>query len=272
MKPMHRKRWITGLVALPFIYFLVVAGGVIFTLLIAAVSFLTLWEYYQAVFKPEKGSWPLRLIPMIGLCLSTVIVWLVYRVGMAHAMLVVAVDLILVAGLTLPIYKHDDQAPYLVAKQVLGLIYIPICLSFLVFLRFGDNGTQWIFWLLCIVAGGDIGAFYAGTYLGRHKLCPWVSPKKTIEGSIGGLAANVLIALLLKTMLLPGVAIVPSVVLALAVGCAGQVGDLFASEFKRTAGVKDSGTLLPGHGGFLDRLDALLFASPLAYLLKVTIF
>lgn len=209
---------------------------------------------------------------MIGLCLAPAIVWLVYRGGMAQAMAVVAMDLILVAALTLPIYKHDDQAPHLVAKQVIGLIYIPIFLSFLIFIRFGENGSQWIFWLLCIVAGGDIGAFYVGTYLGRHKLCPWVSPKKTIEGSIGGLTANVVVALLFKMMLLPDLAVWPSVALALTIGCAGQVGDLFASEFKRTAGIKDSGTLLPGHGGFLDRLDALLFASPLAYLLKVTIF
>lgn len=269
---MHLKRWITGIVAVPFVYLLVAAGGLIFFGLIAAVSVLTLWEYYRAVFTAHPAG-PARMMPPIGLCLAPLIVWTVYRGGaLDHAASIIAVDMIVVAGLTLPLFKDDPQAPHWVAKQVLGLVYIPVMLSFLIMLRLGENGAQWIFWLLCIVAAGDTGAFYTGTYLGRHKLCPWVSPKKTIEGSIGGLVANLIVALLLKMLLLPSLAVLPCVVFALVVGIAGQVGDLFASEFKRAAGIKDSGKLLPGHGGFLDRLDALLFASPLAYLLKISIF
>ncbi len=268
---MHLKRWITGIVALPIIYLLVAAGGMVFTLLVATISLLTLWEYYRAVFKSNAVG-PRRLIPLFGLCLSPLIIWSVSRGTMVHASLILAVDLIIVAGLTLPLFKSDAQAPHLVAKQVLGLVYIPFFLSFLLLIRFGESGAGWIFWILCIVAAGDIGAFYTGTYLGRHKLCPWVSPKKTIEGSLGGLTANVMAALLFKTLLLPSLAVLPCIVFALVIGVAGQVGDLFASEFKRSAGIKDSGRLLPGHGGFLDRLDALLFASPLAYLLRISIF
>ena len=267
----HHKRWITGIVAVPIVYLLVAVGGGVFSLMIAAVSVVTLWEYYRAVFKADVDV-PARLIPWLGLGLAPVIVGTVHWGGMAYVPLIVAVDLILVAGLTLPLFKTDTQAPHFVAKQVLGLVYIPLLLSFLVLLRFGVSGSQWIFWLLCIVAAGDIGAFYTGTYLGRHKLCPWVSPKKTIEGSFGGLAANVAVALMSKMLLLPTLAALPCIVLALVIGITGQMGDLFASEFKRSAGIKDSGTLLPGHGGFLDRLDALLFASPLAYLLKISIF
>jgi phosphatidate cytidylyltransferase len=268
---MHLKRWITGIVALPIIYLLVSAGGMVFALLIAAVSVVTLWEYYRAVFQAD-GDVPLRLMPLLGLCLSPVIVWTVYQHGMIHVPLIIAVDLILVAGLTLPLFKNDSQAPHLVAKQVLGLVYIPLFLSFLTLIRSAESGAGWVFLLLLIVAAGDTGAFYSGTYLGRHKLCPWVSPKKTIEGSLGGLAANIIVALVFKTFLLPSLSVLPCIVFAVVIGIAGQVGDLFASEFKRSAGIKDSGTLLPGHGGFLDRLDALLFASPLAYLLKISIF
>lgn len=267
---MHLKRWITGIVAVPVIYLLVSLGGPVFFLLIAVVSVLTLGEYYRIVFPPPaKGT---RLLAWLGLVAAPVIVWTAYQGAMERLPLILAVDLIVAAGLTLPLFKTDRQAPYLAAKQALGLVYIPVLLSFLVVLRAADDGTAWIFWLLCIVAAGDTGAFYTGRHLGRHKLCPWVSPKKTIEGSIGGLAANVIMALLVKLLLLPALAALPSVVLALVIGIAGQVGDLFASEFKRAAGVKDSGTLLPGHGGFLDRLDALLFAAPLAYLLKISIF
>lgn len=268
---MHLKRWITGITALPIIYLLVSAGGTWFLVLIAAVSVVTLGEYYRAVFKPNaRGA--LRAIPLLGLGFSPLIVWMVHRGAMAHVPLILAVDLVLAAGLTLPLFRDDPQAPHLAAKQVLGLVYIAFSLSFLILVRQGGDGAGWIFWILCTVAGGDIGAFYVGTYLGRRKLCPWVSPKKTIEGSLGGLVSNIVVALVFGRLLLPSPALLPSVAFALVIGIAGQVGDLFASEFKRSAGIKDSGTLLPGHGGFLDRLDALLFAAPLAYLLKISIF
>ena len=268
---MHLKRWITGIVAVPIIYLLVVSGELPFLLLIMTASVLTLWEYNRAVF-PADGSLALRLIPLLGLLGAPAIVLTVSRAGLTHVPLILAVDLVLVAFLTLPVFKTDPQAPLLVAKQVLGLVYIPLFLSFLILIRTDDDGTRWIFMLLCIVAAGDTGAYYTGKSIGRHKLCPWVSPKKTIEGSLGGLAANVLMALMFKLTLLQHLALLPCVMFALVIGACGQVGDLFASEFKRAAGIKDSGTLLPGHGGFLDRLDALLFAAPLAYLLKSSIF
>ena len=268
---MHLKRWITGIVALPILYLLVSIGGLVFYLLIAAASLVTLWEYYRIVFQAD-GPLPQRLMPILGLLFTPAIVWAFYDGKMDAAILIMAVDLILAAALSLPLFKTDTQAPLLVAKQVLGLVYIPVFLSFLILLRFSPDGVAWIFWPLLIIFAGDTGAFYTGTYLGRHKLCPWVSPKKTIEGSLGGLVANVAVALIYKALLLPSLATVPCILFALLIGAAGQVGDLFASEFKRSAGVKDSGTLLPGHGGFLDRLDALLFASPLAYLLKISIF
>ncbi len=268
---MHLKRWITGIVALPFLYLLVAAGGWIFALLIAAAATLTLWEYYRAAFTPAAGA-GLKRMARLGLCLAPLMVLVVHHSGMALAPLVLAVDLVLAAALSLPQFKTDPKAPHWVAIQVLGLVYIPLLLACLIPLRAAPQGSLWVFWILCIVFAGDTGAFYTGTYLGRRKLCPWVSPKKTVEGSLGGLAANVVVSLLFKALLLPALAVLPCVVFALVIGAAGQVGDLFASEFKRAAGIKDSGSLLPGHGGLLDRLDALLFASPLAYLLKISIF
>jgi phosphatidate cytidylyltransferase len=103
-----------------------------------------------------------------------------------------------------------------------------------------------------------------GTKWGRRKLCPHVSPGKTIEGCLGGLAANLVCGFSVAAFLIPSLPPAKGVVFFLALGVAGQIGDLFESMLKRSAGVKDSGNLLPGHGGLLDRIDSLLFAGPIA--------
>jgi len=118
--------------------------------------------------------------------------------------------------------------------------------------------------IFCVVAAGDIGAFYVGTCWGKHKLCPLVSPGKTVEGSLGGLASNLAVGYIVAYLLLPSLPPVKAAVFFIALGVAGQIGDLFESMLKRSAGVKDSGNLLPGHGGLLDRIDSLLFAGPVA--------
>ena len=111
-----------------------------------------------------------------------------------------------------------------------------------------------------------------GSYLGRHKLNPAVSPGKTIEGAVGGLVGNLLVGSIGKFFFFPAHPWGSAVLFFIAVGLAGQVGDLFESLFKRTSKIKDSGGILPGHGGVLDRIDALLFASPVAYFFKIYIY
>ena len=106
----------------------------------------------------------------------------------------------------------------------------------------------------------------------RYKLSPAISPGKTIEGAAGGLAANLVAGCIGKALFLPGLSWPISILFFLAVGMAGQMGDLFESEMKRSSGIKDSSSVLPGHGGVLDRIDALLFASPVAYVFIRFIF
>ena len=113
---------------------------------------------------------------------------------------------------------------------------------------------------------------YAGSFLGKHKLCPAVSPGKTIEGSVGGLIANLGAGAIFKYFFLPAYSWGLSLLFFISVGIAGQIGDLFESELKRSAGIKDSGGILPGHGGILDRIDALLFAAPVAWFFKEYLF
>ena len=179
--------------------------------------------------------------------------------------------LVIVGLISTFLYKSKPSVVNVIPKQVQGIVYIPLLLSFLVSIRREPDGMTWIFLLLAVIFAGDVSAYYVGSYFGRHKLNPAISPGKTIEGAIGGLAGNLLVGSTGKFLFLPALSWGPAVLFFLAVGLAGQVGDLFESEFKRSSKIKDSGGILPGHGGFLDRIDALLFASPVAYLFIIYI-
>lgn len=133
------------------------------------------------------------------------------------------------------------------------------------------KGIALYFALACILLG-DSGAYFVGRALGRRKLIPKVSPKKTVEGAIGGLVFSALTGLFFCLYFMKDLSPVWGFITALIVGAAGQVGDLAESALKRTANVKDSGSLLPGHGGMLDRIDSLLFGVPLAHLLFVSFY
>ena len=153
-----------------------------------------------------------------------------------------------------------------VALLFLGVLYIPFLLTHLALLREVAYGVQWIFLLLIIVMTGDTAAYYAGRTFGKRKLYPMVSPNKTIEGSLGGLVGSLAGVFIARATFFPQLPVADSIALPLLLGVLGQLGDLFESMLKRSFGVKDSGTIVPGHGGILDRLDSILFAAPAAFL------
>jgi len=135
------------------------------------------------------------------------------------------------------------------------------------------DGKQWVLFLIATVWAGDISAFLSGSLFGRHKLYPKISPNKTFEGSAGGIVGSVFVALSFTLLFIPQLEIGLCILLAIGLGVLGQLGDLTESMLKRSAKVKDSGSLIPGHGGMLDRLDSFLFSAPflhysLLYLLK----
>jgi phosphatidate cytidylyltransferase len=262
---MHLKRWITAFVAIPLLVLLIGRGGTsMFSLLIGAVCFIALWEFYQMLLGKTESFYPFCL-KLLAFIIGPTIIWASYMNSFKIILGLIALNLMICALVLLFRFKSDATESEIVFKQVLGIVYIPVCLSYLVLIRNGDDGVSWTFFLLIVVFLGDTGAFYMGSYLGRHKLCPAVSPNKTIEGSVGGLAANVCAGALFKIFFFPLLRWNLSILFFLCIGVAGQVGDLFESKFKRVAHIKDSGALLPGHGGFLDRIDALLFAAPVAY-------
>jgi len=135
----------------------------------------------------------------------------------------------------------------------------------MILLRSEPHGTSWIFLLLVIVMCGDTGAYYVGSTLGRRKLYPVVSPNKSVEGALGGLAGSLVGALIASRTFFPELTTIDCIGTALLLGPIGQLGDLFESLLKRSCGVKDSGSIVPGHGGILDRLDSIVFAAPAAW-------
>ena len=268
---MHLKRWITGLVALPILIFLVYKGGFLFTTLISLAGLVALWEYYRIVFNAEARPIS-RIILYWGYGVSFVLIWSTFLEGPGLTLNVMGLNLLVVALISLFQFKTDRSVLEVITRQLQGLIYIPVLLSFLILIREGSSGMIWIFLLLAVIFAGDTSAYYAGSYLGRHKLSPAVSPGKTIEGSIGGLAGNLVVGAIGKYFFLSAMPWGLCLLFFIVVGVAGQVGDLFESELKRSSGIKDSGGILPGHGGVLDRIDALLFASPVAFVFIRFIF
>ena len=166
--------------------------------------------------------------------------------------------------LTLAMRSSDLGAGFQrTAALVLGFLYIFGAWRTAILLR--AINPWWLVFGLVVSWIGDTGAYYVGRRYGKHKLAPRVSPKKTWEGSIASAAVSSLAGALALPRLIPGVGVMEALLLALAANIAGQIGDLAESAIKRGAGVKDSGTLLPGHGGLLDRVDSSLFALPVLY-------
>ena len=151
------------------------------------------------------------------------------------------------------------------AIALFGSLYVGMTLSTLVSTRTLPGGEWLIVFIALVTWAGDIGAYYAGTLWGRHPLAPSISPKKSVEGLGGGLALSLVTAWLAQSWLVPQLTAGDALVLGLLMTGTGLLGDLCESAIKRSVGVKDSGGILPGHGGMLDRLDSLLFTAPTFY-------
>ena len=162
------------------------------------------------------------------------------------------------------------------AIAVMATLYVGMLGGSLIRLRndFGGPlriGPKLIFFLVLVVWLGDAGAYYFGKSFGKHLLAPRVSPKKTIEGLAGGIFVSIVTAIIIHYTFFPSFPILHAVIAGIILSIAGVIGDLAESMWKRSAGVKDSGTLFPGHGGFLDRFDSVFFTAPILYVYWVLI-
>jgi len=224
----------------------------------AIVAYLALREYLimagaLGLQPPGMLTWTLTLVLCTGVALR-----------LANLELVMATAFIAIASAAL-VRGVDRGALANVAAAILPGIYIGVPIGALVAMRIA-HGPAIVFLLMLTVMISDTAQYYTGRALGRHPLAPAISPKKTIEGAIGGFVFGALTLAIVGRWWLPSVQVGARVLLGLAIAALGIAGDLFESLLKRAAGVKDSSSLIPGHGGVLDRIDALLFAAPVYYL------
>jgi phosphatidate cytidylyltransferase len=294
------KRVLTAVILIPIVILVLFKAPLwLFTLLVMGVALLAAREYLGIVegdgLRPFRGlSYVFLMCGFLVQASTFVTDWTSFQnfgaaafvAGMgALAVLLVSPLVLLAASM-----RRDPLAEALpdAAVSFMALPYIGVTLSCMVTLRAMGNGALFLLYVMLLVWSGDIAAFYVGRAIGKHKLAPRVSPGKTWEGAIASVLAAVVVALLLFHFLLPiykslvqlhlvsehSLAVVPGepiptwlvVLFAVCINVAAQLGDLVESAMKRGAALKDSGSILPGHGGMLDRIDALLFALPVAIL------
>ena len=161
--------------------------------------------------------------------------------------------------------KDNSQALTGIAITQFGVLYVSWFLSFVIRIRFMENGVLWVAYLVAVTKAADVGAYSVGTLIGRRTLIPHVSPRKTVEGIVGGLLLSIFVSVLIGGHMPIDFTLFHWAVTGLLIGGVGQIGDLSESLMKRFCGAKDSGSLLPGMGGALDAVDSILFTAPIFY-------
>jgi len=245
------KRLLTAAVLIPIIVYVVLWANVwVYLAVLTAVACLCYHEYNGIAAAYGFGA-PGPLGYAAGLVL---LLWH-HPVGTVMATLLLALALAARGDLT----KSLPRA----ALLLLGVVYIFGCWRFATALR--AINPHWLMYGLLLNWAGDAGAYYVGRPFGKHKMTPAVSPQKSWEGAAASVAAAMLIAGAYLLYFVPGIPVPKALALTAAANIAGQIGDLAESAMKRGARVKDSGAILPGHGGFLDRVDSTLFTLPVVY-------
>ncbi len=265
------KRVLMALWGIPLILGLSYLGGYYFLALILVINGFSIWEFNTMT--RHKQRHPYRFLAVV---LSSFILLSAYWFAWEITMNIILITIFVILLRHLKITPPETSLNSMIT--IAGIAYISLFLATLI--EFRQNFALWQHTTDDIYSGGkfmvllwvsiwvcDTFAYFGGRLLGKHKLAPVTSPNKTIEGAIFGLLGGILIFVVFGPLWLPEIAPKMFWLSGFVVGIFGQIGDLVESRFKRDAGVKDTSTILPGHGGFFDRFDSLIFVSPIFYLL-----
>jgi phosphatidate cytidylyltransferase len=265
------KRILTAIIALPILLYTVWSDIPYFFVAIASIAILlALNEFYNLASKincrPFAVCGYIAALCVVACFVFDSLVWI------SAVMIALAIVSLMIA-LSRPEEMNKSLAS--VAATVFGVVYVALLAGFLVGVRVMPDAlanttiphlsSKLLTMFFAMVMMTDTGAYYTGRSIGRHKLAPRISPGKTIEGAVGGFITAVITGPLCRLIFFPEIPLLHAALLGAAIGIIGQIGDLAESMLKRGADVKDSGTLLPGHGGMLDRVDSILFCAPLLY-------
>lgn len=265
-----KKRVISGLVLtiiLVIVYF--VNLPIVDTLFVFLVSLLGIYEYNRALKQKGYG-----VVPLVGY-IACLPILLIGNVNLSSEnilkIITVTIPVLLIAMAIYVILANKKKNVVDIAITILSIIYIPFLFSLLKQILLLNNGRIYILYVILGAFSCDTFAYLVGVKFGKHKLSPNISPKKTIEGSIGGIlgviVTYILITVIANKFFNFNMNIIVSLISAIIVSIVGQFGDLFASLIKRYCGIKDFGSIMPGHGGVLDRLDSVLFVTPIVYVI-----
>lgn len=255
------ERIISAIVLIPAaIYLVLQANANIFTAALSVVILISISEYLSIVSIDRSSLFALVLF-VLGVTYPFLTADII-SIGTTDIFIVMFLIFAVLSVVSKTELKHSLEQGSL---SILGFIYIPYFLSYAVLFKNGAMGP-WFLMLICVIVwSNDICAYYIGKTFGKNKLAERVSPKKTYEGMAGGLMGGIAAVFIFNYFHPVGFSNIELFLFAVVVGFAGVYGDLFESLIKRVSNVKDSGTLIPGHGGVLDRIDSLIFAIPVGW-------
>ncbi|MCB9207440.1 MAG: phosphatidate cytidylyltransferase [Ignavibacteriales bacterium] len=259
-------RIIVSAIAIPLIVAACIIGGISFLIFVIGIALISFWEFSELVKNKNANS---NFI-FGALTILTIILNAYFNFIDFFALVILASVLILLYEL----FRNSGSAILNIGSTFLGIFYLGLFSSTILLLRefYADQemlyseGGYLIISILVAIWICDSAAFFLGSAFGKHKLFPRVSPNKSWEGAIAGFIFAILAMIAAKALVLDSLSLFDSVVIGIIVGTIGQIGDLVESLIKRDAGVKDSSSLIPGHGGIFDRFDSLFLTAPTVYL------
>lgn len=267
------QRVLVAVVGIPIILGAAVAGGLWFFLLVQVIAVGVLYEFYRLAEK--KDTVPQYIVGMAGLTgvliffgfqsLGEVFAFETAHTDMLEFILASSLCIVLI-GISYELYRFEKSPILNLGVTMFGVVYVGVGMGTFIGLRESFESGAIIILILFSIWVCDTAAYLGGKAIGKRKLYTAVSPNKTVEGAAFGFVFAILTSVLCKFIFVGNISTYDAVVIGVIVGVVGQVGDLAESMFKRDVGVKDSSSFFPGHGGFLDRFDSILFVSPAVYL------
>ncbi len=270
-----KTRVISGIVLVLILIATLVSGGYVTAGVLFIVSLVAYHELSEALsFSKINGK--VSLLEIFGLCAVTLHYILMVATDGKMLYFVMTIMLLFFADAAAVVFGFPETKSDHLIAAVFSFAYAPMMLSFIYLLRIKPSG-EYLAWIPFIAWICDTCAYFAGSLLGKHKLCPKLSPKKTVEGAVGGILGSVVVGIVFgyvfalsgETGMDVGRSVISFAVITFVASIFSQIGDLIASAIKRDRDIKDYGKLIPGHGGIMDRFDSVIFITPLIFFLSM---